>query len=626
MDTHGHRECAALGEEILAKALTASGREGWRTTAFYLGNWLTDVSQAVDPVAYEEFADAIVPAIDGLVDLINGALIGLSLASPLVLFGRLDKQAIHNRIVTAAELFRGGREGALAKAVKAAFRVVGFYEFVHPDPPGGRRRMDFTAYKAIFDERYTQYYPHEHLDRWPVDQTAGSGPSSVYPYLLDHIKIAAGLLAHIDHEWAASTFFCNKGMTTARKEVWRSDEDITWNMWLAKFGHALHAIEDYFSHSNFTELAIQALADLNAKELSSHEQKLLPPDDGLAHKVFSRRLKRYGEPGGNEDGVVTGYFDKVDTFFSLSHVMEELFPDKPPNVYSRSTRAALHLRDLLRRVQKMMDDGADGSTIAATRILADRAIKDKLGTNDPEFEALFGGDELKGQLNYELKEIRKAVIEVIAQLSLRGQGMPMSPYEALVFWATLADLVESPLDFLEYLVGGPLKWLTAPVQKLLEPILRNILEQMLGRYRIGCHSLLAKDYLWDRGRYIDKLFRTTKGYSMAVHSFVVEMMTRWARPYTAAVCRSTTSGSAAKSFNTINRWIWIDWHSLLSNILRHPKDYADFPATVWWRSLINGNAAWFHFRYTNEAGVQELAVSAADRRATAENRYVPPNK
>ena len=58
MDAKGHHECAAeAGEPLLKDALERTGHGEQRLAAFYLGNWCTDVSKAVDPVACHKLRD-----------------------------------------------------------------------------------------------------------------------------------------------------------------------------------------------------------------------------------------------------------------------------------------------------------------------------------------------------------------------------------------------------------------------------------------------------------------------------------------------------------------------------------------------------------------------------------------
>src|SRR5262249_46120595 len=65
MDPTGHHSIAhAVGEAYLIKAIAEANHKNndgkpLRITSFYLGNWLTDVSQPVDPRAYRDLSGGI---------------------------------------------------------------------------------------------------------------------------------------------------------------------------------------------------------------------------------------------------------------------------------------------------------------------------------------------------------------------------------------------------------------------------------------------------------------------------------------------------------------------------------------------------------------------------------------
>src|SRR5262245_12112796 len=60
MDTTGHTALSAIGEKLLKPALEKSNaNKPLRIGAFYFGNWLTDVSQCIDPIAYRNAAKAL---------------------------------------------------------------------------------------------------------------------------------------------------------------------------------------------------------------------------------------------------------------------------------------------------------------------------------------------------------------------------------------------------------------------------------------------------------------------------------------------------------------------------------------------------------------------------------------
>src|SRR4051812_30518706 len=70
MEAKHHHEISGIGEGVLKNNLE-KGNPGkkFRLAAFYLGNWITDVSQIVDPVAYRNFSHNVtLPDINAIFD------------------------------------------------------------------------------------------------------------------------------------------------------------------------------------------------------------------------------------------------------------------------------------------------------------------------------------------------------------------------------------------------------------------------------------------------------------------------------------------------------------------------------------------------------------------------------
>jgi hypothetical protein len=620
MDTHGHESCAqdaGLGQ--LTAALERVGKSGWRLGAFYLGNWLTDVSQTVDPVAYYEGSTKITGIMDGVINGVRTFEISPEWAwrpvRDLVVRGL---ESMRGDLVNALGLLgdahasdrqRSYREGDAAKACKKAFFVMGYYKFVHPrkEHPGERERIHYAAYKHVFSHRYTQYYPHEHLDRWPPSLTEkggyagrrvtgtlsadgrGTGNRSLSPhmygYLRDDLEIAAGLLAQVDNEWARRTF--------SRGGPWGDDSDNTWNEWLAKLGHAMHGLEDYFAHSNFIEFALRDLPDA---------EQFVPPPDGMLTlpgseaSVFQKRLKRFsGTTDDNdrtrwrqlaaEDHVVTGYFDFTDTFHSVQHVLTDLWDKHQRRGGGGGPGWDKQIGRLMRRtiedVQTRLRDQSS-VTPAQARDAAREVLTGYVTHGDPD--AREAADEL---LNHAPADIRDGFFEAVGLFCKRVPGIALSIYDAFETLGKFIDFIESPLRWIEEVLRlVPEIIANAIRENIIEPLERKVKQlldhYLLGRFRVGCHSLMAKDYNWERP-HIDRIYAQAKNCAKAVHWYVIKGMTRWSAPASAAMARQPNAGTAAV---TIDLQRSIDWLELVEFFLRHPHGT---PAPRWWEPVVRGS-------------------------------------
>lgn len=354
MNPHGHHDVADdAGLPALARAFARSDKGVPRLTAFYLGNWLTDVAQLYDPVVFgsaeraladeiKAFSRAAGQAVD---DTLAALFIEDEGGVPSQLEALLAASEVKDVVGGAAAqvkaevdavvrwFYDGKASQWLRQELASVLFVTSYFKFVHPVRADARPRMDFAAYGAVFQDRFTQYFPHEHLDRPPVltgasasepprfrseraSGTVATGEAlspDLYQYLREDIQVAAGTLAEIELGWAARTF---------RPDVAVDDADPAWNVWLARFGHALHGGEDFFAHSNFIEHAALRLGpDYFKGRMSIYDQTAL-----------LRRFKQWRAPLPNDwttlpddNDLVTGIFDKRDTLFSLLHLGEELF-------------------------------------------------------------------------------------------------------------------------------------------------------------------------------------------------------------------------------------------------------------------------------------------------------------
>ncbi|MCP4248481.1 MAG: hypothetical protein GY778_15645 [bacterium] len=645
MDTDGHEQCADhAGEPVLRTALQVVGKGRWRINGFYLGNWLTDVSQAVDPVAIAAFKTSFMSAIDGVIAAVR--------ANVPRWLGQQDViTAINARkreIQAALGVLEGGRNSDVARAFTKACRVLGYKKFVHAARPQGTQRrgragMDFQAYKHVFDNRFTQYYPHEHLDRffadggsvspargWAttrVDGTLtpnghGSGASSLQPghlydYLRRDVKIAAGLLADIDLNWARNTF------TTGGP--WTDDTDPVWNEWLAKLGHAAHAVEDYFAHSNFIELAIDGLS--NANSYRPRQRSSVVGDNPW--DIYRKRLKRWsGTARDNNDEwtrlaaethVATGYFDFVDTFFSLRHVYEELFgePDGPPDVHSRGWKFTDLLRNTIERTQTILRSQPGKTPSQAAR----EALQYQYDHGDADMRA--AGDEV---LNHFPQEMKNDFFDAVALFAKRTPQSALSLYDACKLFATVADYVRYPVRFMGWLLGEIPGWVRDAVARPFEELAREVLDQWLGRYRVGCHSLLAKDYAWGISE-LDSIYRRAKAGAKAVHWYVVRTMVRWAQGQSLDVCRAdATAQGSAQQRSCADRRAFVDWLELLEYFLRHPWSHPPQPAEAdrWWHPVVT--RSWNYLRGYTRVQPYGPGATAQTRRTSLQRAAALPHR
>lgn len=585
MNTEGHGKVAEeVGLPVLLSAYKARGHERVPLNAFHLGNWLTDVQQAVDPVAINAAGIK-----DALRELLDELLVTLYLRANGV---DVTDTPVTNRSAIVREV--RAREAQIDEAIefwlapasdqpdprrtrafdtlRSICRLTGYFLFVHPtvlrprppyEPESGPR-MDEQAYLNVFDELYTQYYPHDHLDR-PQTQSSeepvnyrseiANGPLTanatqrpdLYLYLREDIQIAAGRLAEVERIWAQEQFDLS-GPPRPR--------DSTWHLALAQFGRALHAVEDFFAHSNFVEHAVLVLGD-----------KFIPTDQKELD-TWSLRLQRWhqlpqaSEP---EEHIVTGTFDKRDTAISLLHAVTDFFgmrivhPEKRLADIWTEVRTATDRRDeLLFELQNFMYEVSE--LIADPRAAVadlDNRVAQKFRQTIPAL-AVGGlvGRQLVDQLT---KDLPRSDLPLLRKLP--PWGMPVvinaiiilhTVYKGYTAYQLLRDLVrvlEDPQAAIRRwcvsLVGDQVKdWVLFQTNEKVE--------EAIGSRRIGCHSLLAKDYEQAH------LYKKSYDCAAAVHWFVTSTMTR--------------EPTSLAPRNTTHERRHVDWLELLEFFLGHPAN------------------------------------------------------
>jgi hypothetical protein len=618
MNTEGHEEVArTAGIPLLAAAF---GKDNRSLDALYLGNWLTDVSQAVDPVAYasgsakvgstgENVIDQMKRTVDSFLDQLVPTVFKRTPAGRALESLKKDldepadaaKKALHQALDgLLAASGTDERSAVFAKFFRDAFLVKGYFKFVHPEA-GGQPRMSFDAFMAVFGRQadtpgasnanaaadrpggYTQYYPHEHLDRpevlpaqdpplfapgretreQPFRIAAGkrAGTRSprrserldpdLYSYLRDDIEMTAGLLAEVD-----------VAMREALSRSFRED-DPEWHLTLAKLGHALHQIEDFYAHSNWCELAHKRLGP-------SYLAKALPPELRVemvdrAWTTYAKRLRRQlTEPlpswrdHPEEDWVVTGFFDFRDTLISVAHISEELFGLDVPDpyaegydLYRKATEAVAHPRTTAFKVEETMRQTLD--------LLADpeRAFADPDNEIAAKLKKDFGGDANRLLRPGAPATVAQLVLRETTVLKAAPPGIQAAFVDVIIEGSrvytagrtayTLYAVIKEVSGFFRDPVAWFLEWVPDKLREVVVDALkfyaRERFYDLVGADRIGCHSLMAKDH----GR--EPFFTPAKECATAVHWWVVSTLLRWKEHPDAG---------------------YVDWLELLEYFLRNP--------------------------------------------------------
>lgn len=629
MDTAGHHLLAEVGEKLLKDALKRGNGKDMRIGAFYLGNWLTDVSQSVDPIAYEnayryltalmqdvtdlfqrlvhdapawfsdrtgdaaakvtqvvvsdpQIAETAKAAVSGATKKIGQAILG----EPIKILQQKLDTAQDALTAQIRALLGQGRSSKLAATFKSVFTYVGYFKFVLAEDGSTNTRMDETVYLALIESRFSQYFPHEHLDRpetgpQTYDTELSDGPfnehieqgmcqGDLYSYLRKDIKLAAGLLASLDggrggtpaSSWAAATF--KPGQTKFKdknlKDQAVDDTNYEWNFHLAELGHALHAVEDFFAHSTFVEHASTALP--------SYYEKFQRYTDG---EILVRRLKKWKSlPKGQKDElahfaddshVVTGYFDTYDTLNSLLHILDKAF-DRPLDGVGRKLDNAANYEyiKLLHDTIKLIDNPS--IIDKKTDNLAAQYLRDKIGIKQAENREKFIKESSRfltehGPLADKPERIKEAFRRSVVALA------------EVVKVGTVAFSLFKLLNELRKFMLNPLNWLRKfipnEIYKQLKDVgevyLKELVRNYLGAKRIGCHSLIAKD----SG---PELFHNAAmSCARAVDWYLVEVLTRHARAEQIEVCRCSNGKT---NTNPLFRGQLIDWLELLEYFLAHP--------------------------------------------------------
>lgn len=206
----------------ITRAVKAEMQQSMPNLDYYyleLGNFLTDVSQFRDPYSYVKLKFKIRDELNFIRSIISPAYLN-------VIFGNNATLPYDGALSRYFEKFIKGLTIQMASTMQ--------------------QNIDET--ERIFTDNFTQYYPHEHVDFPPVNNFSLLRSSrrfqlttdEVMPYLKDYIWYIAVELSKVEQRWKAI-----QANNRSAHEVHNI---------LADLGNVLHSIEDFFFHSNFTEI------------------------------------------------------------------------------------------------------------------------------------------------------------------------------------------------------------------------------------------------------------------------------------------------------------------------------------------------------------------------------------
>src|SRR5262249_10167959 len=144
MEKEGHEVIAHVGEKVLRGALARGNpsKAGMCIDAFYLGNWLTDVAQAVDPVLYKKVGDAINAYMAGqealfkrMYDDAPSWIVAPEYRLALAALRAAIEAAAREVEAAVQAVFLAGKDGKLADYFRNMFYTKGYAKFVRQAGP-----------------------------------------------------------------------------------------------------------------------------------------------------------------------------------------------------------------------------------------------------------------------------------------------------------------------------------------------------------------------------------------------------------------------------------------------------------------------------------------------------------
>ncbi|EAR20706.1 hypothetical protein [Nitrococcus mobilis] len=225
------------------------------------------------------------------------------------------------------------RAGEINELFKSMVALIGYFKFVHPEERGKAPRLPYYVYKAIVDEHYVAGWTYMHLDRaldakgpspYRAENTqAAETAYGIYDYLREDLKIIISRLYEVERDWAIPFFELGEHRIgeLSKQAPPVSDPNYFWHMGLAKLGATLHAVQDFFAHTNFVEHAIRSDWKRRTKFLTNRQKSLIFKRLHRWEHQPQRGRRKSWKDFPEETNLVSGYFDCMDTAVVFFHVL-----------------------------------------------------------------------------------------------------------------------------------------------------------------------------------------------------------------------------------------------------------------------------------------------------------------
>jgi hypothetical protein len=578
---------AKIATEIIS--LLQGKRPNEEYIFFEVGNWFTDTSQMRDPFAHVSGKIAVWTVAHETAKGEN-VLANLQLLADLVLDKSYDLDSYLNELMGVP----GPAGGLLASYFLDVFFIWGLEQFrrqgVDPDEFQELFLPSTTDRNGTRTAIMSQYWPHEHVDfpPWPyhsiigernasqsalhdcAQSPSGGGGRKLYQYTEDQLVYISDLLTLIEHKWAREV--SRDGETDEQKK----DR----HYFITRFGHASHAVEDFFFHSNFVENAWNSLGSplpdqgsAPASEERDHSEDQMTA--AKEQRVFQRRLRA---PRGSGDILDTKASDPMDQVFTGYFASKDMFHtimDAIKGLIGRSDMHG-HVPDFLSEMIKgLLPDVDQGSTDPKVRKqkLKERTARQKANLDNGVYVTAAEAAQTAGYLHPKSVDRVKSMCQKDLDL---WKKYPKVDLGISGFVMQILDQAEA-----EHLAsdkrGADMDALATGAQTDdgRDPLVST--DNGASAENIGAHTLLAKDS--ERKKPLrQEAFNVACGTALFVAATMVD---EWNKKHD--VARSTSTDPAVNTVNLQN----LDWLHLLQHFVCHPSEAVKTDdGTPWWQAQI----------------------------------------